>query len=268
MVINTNIAAESIASLLAASSANFAKSLQRLSSGSKITSPADDPAGLAVSMGFMAQSGQIDAASSNVANATSFTQTQDGFLQQVSTALTRMSQLCISAEDGTMTETDRTNMKAEFDQLAQYIGTVAKQSFNGVSMFTSAALGVTIDSQGTQWNMAAVDFTNGAYTGVVTGLDISSTAGAATALTAVTSAINQLGKDSANVGANLTRLQYTSNQLSVEKTNIDAANSAIADVDVAQESTTYAKLNILVQSGTAMLAQANVMPQSVLKLLG
>ena len=81
-------------------------------------------------------------------------------------------------------------------------------------------------------------------------------------------AINTLATDRATIGASLARLNYTNDQLSVQKTNIDSANSQIKDVDVAQESTNYAKLNILVQSGTAMLAQANTMPQSVLKLLG
>ncbi len=95
MVINTNIAAESSASLLAASSSNLAKSLQRLSSGSKIISPQDDAAGLAMSIHFDAQSTRISAASTNVSNAISYTQTQDGFLQQVSNALNRMSELAV-----------------------------------------------------------------------------------------------------------------------------------------------------------------------------
>ena len=91
---------------------------------------------------------------------------------------------------------------------------------------------------------------------------------AVAALGFVKTAISQLASDRATIGASLSRLNYTHDQLSVQKTNIDAANSQLKDVDVATESTNYAKLNILVQSGTAMLAQANTMPQSVLKLLG
>ncbi len=105
MVINTNIAAETSASMLASSSAKLATSLERLSSGSKIVTAADDPAGLAVSMGFDAQSSAITAAQGNVTNATSFTQTQDGYLQQISTALNRMSELAVSAQDATITDT-------------------------------------------------------------------------------------------------------------------------------------------------------------------
>ena len=268
MVINTNIAAESSASLLATSSANLAKSLQRLSSGSKITSPEDDAAGLGVSMKFDAQSGRIDAASNNVSNAISFTQTQDGFLQQVSNALNRMSELSVSAQDVTKTDSDRSLYDAEYTQLAQYITSTASKDFNGVSLFDNTTKAVTIDSDATTWSMAAINLGAAAYTGATTGQTIATTTGAIAALGKVKAAINQLAADRATIGASEARLNYTSDQLSVQKTNIDAANSQLKDVDVAQESTSYAKLNILVASGTAMLAQANAMPQSVLKLLG
>jgi flagellin len=267
MVINTNIAAQSSANLLAASSANLAKSLQRLSSGSKIVTPQDDAAGLAVSMRFEAQSSRISSASNNVSNAMSYTQTQDGFLQQVSKALNRMSELAVAAQDITKTDTDRGLYNQEFGQLASYISSVAGKDFNGVSLFDNNAKAVTIDSDATTWSMTAINMGAGAYTGA-TGSNVSTTGGAVTALTNVKTAINQLATDRATIGASLARLSYTNDQLAVQKTNIDAANSAIKDVDVAEESTRFAKLNILVQSGTAMLAQANVMPQSVLRLLG
>jgi flagellin len=269
MVINTNIAAETSASLLSSSSANLAKSLQRLSSGSKITSPEDDAAGLGVSMKFDAQSSRISAASNNISNAVSYTQTQDGFLQQIGNALDRMSELTVSAQDATKTDTDRSLYNAEYTQLAQYINSTASKDFNGVSLFDNNSKGVTIDSDAATWQMGAIDLGNAAYTGVSsTPGNISSTGAAITAFGVVKAAITQLAQDRGTVGANLARLNYTNNQLSVQKTNIDAANSQLKDVDVATESTNYAKLNILVQSGTAMLAQANTMPQSVLKLLG
>lgn len=269
MVINTNIVAENAASQLATSSANLAKSLQRLSSGSKITSPQDDAAGLGVSMKFDAQSNRISAAKDNVSNAISFTQTQDGFLQQVSTALNRMSELAVSAQDVTKTDSDRSLYQAEFSQLASYISSIGAKDFNGVSLFDNTAKNVTIDSDAKTWAMSAVNLGGSAYSAVDGGsLSVGTTTGAVSALTAVKSAINQLASDRANVGASLARLNYTSDQLTLQKTNIDSANSMIKDVDVASESTSYAKLNILVQSGTAMLAQANTMPQSVLKLLG
>jgi flagellin len=267
MVINTNIAAQSSASQLQASSTGLAKSLQRLSSGLKIVTPQDDAAGLAVSMKFDAQSNRIGAAVNNVSNAISYTQTQDGFLQQVAKALNRMSELAVSAQDVTKTDTDRSLYDAEFQQMATYVNNVASKDFNGVSLFDATAKAVTIDSDATTWDMSAVNLGDGAYS-TATGGNVASTGGASTALTNVKAAINRLAVDRATIGASLARLNYTNDQLTVQRTNIDAANSAIKDVDVAQESTTYAKMNILVQSGTAMLAQANSMPQSVLKLLG
>jgi flagellin len=266
MVINTNIAAENSASLLAASSANLAKSLQRLSSGSRIVSPQDDAAGLAVSMRFDAQSNRISAASNNVSNAVSYTQTQDGFMQQVSKALNRMSELAVSAQDVTKTDSDRSLYNAEFQQLGSYINNVATKDFNGVSLFSNSTKSVTIDSDATTWTMGAINLNAATYT-AATNASIATSTAAPTALTEVKSAIAQLATDRATIGASLARLNYTNDQLSVQKTNIDSANSAIKDVDVAQESTNYAKMNILVQSGTAMLAQANSMPQSVLRLL-
>ena len=267
MVINTNIAAENSASLLSSASTALAQSLQRLSSGSKIISPSDDAAGLAVSMKFDAQSSRIGAASNNISNAVSFTQTQDGFMQQVSKALDRMSELAVSAQDVTKTDSDRGLYDKEFQTLGSYISNVATKDFNGVSLFTSSNLGVTMDSDATTWGMTGVNLSASAYT-AATATGVATTTGAVAALTAVKTAISQLATDRATIGANLARLNYTSDQLGVQKTNIDAANSAIKDVDVAQESTNYAKENILVQSGTAMLAQANSLPQSVLKLLG
>jgi len=267
MVINTNIAAESSAQLLASSTADLTKALRSLSSGSKITSPEDDPAGLAVSMGFDAESNRLTAASDNVSNAISYTQTQDGFLQQVAKALDRMSELAVSAQDVTKTNTDRGLYNDEYQQLASYISNVSGKDFNGVSLFNSNSKAVTIDSNAATWAMNGINMGAGSnYTAAVAD-NIATTAASITALTDVKTAITQLANDRATIGANLARLDYTNDQLSVEKTNIDAANSQIKDVDVAQESTQYAKDNILVQSGTAMLAQANTMPQSVLRLL-
>lgn len=266
MVINTNTTAQSSAALLSASSANLAKSLQRLSSGSKIISPDDDAAGLGVSMKFDAQSARISAASNNISNAISFVQTQDGFLQQVAKALNRMSELAVSAQDVTKTNTDRSLYDAEYQQLGSYITNIGTKDFNGVSLFNGTTAKVTIDSDANTFNMTVASLTGNYATAAAD--SVTSTTNAGTALTDVKNAINTLATDRATIGANLARLNYTHDQLTVQKTNLDAANSQLKDVDVAQESTNYARLNILVQSGTAMLAQANTLPQSVLKLLG
>ena len=267
MVINTNLQAQSTASLLMHSSSMLSQSLQRLSSGSKITSPADDSAGLAVSMKLSAQIARIGAATNNVGDAISFNQTQDGYLQKVNDALNRMSELSILSQDSTKTDADRALYQTEFSSLASYITTASGKDFNGVSLFSSSALNVTTDSDGNTFSMAGLNLANTTYT-TATAANISTTLGATAALTAVKAAITQLATDRAGIGANIESLTYYNDQLTSLKNNLSAANSRIVDVDVAQESTSYARYNILVQSGTAMLAQANSMPNSVLKLLG
>jgi flagellin len=267
MVINTNLSAQSSATLLMHSSTMLSQSLARLSSGSKIISPADDSAGLAVSMKLNAQMARIDAANNNVGNAISLNQTQDGYLQKVADAFNRMSELSILSQDVTKSASDKSLYNQEFQTLSKYITDVATKDFNGVSLFDGTTLNVTVDSDAHTFAMSGVNLGNATYTNAVAD-SIDTTAHATQALTDVKAAINQLAQDRASIGSNIESLTYYSDQLGSLKNNLSAANSRIMDVDVAQESTRYAKYNILVQAGTAMLAQANALPQSVLKLLG
>jgi flagellin len=137
MVINTNTAALNGARMLAESSAPLSKSLGRLSSGSKITSPEDDAAGLAVSVRFDAQISRVGAASSNLGNAISFNQTQDGYVSKIGKALDRMSELSVLAQDVTKTDSDRALYNAEFTKLGAYITDTASKQFNGVASSTA-----------------------------------------------------------------------------------------------------------------------------------
>jgi flagellin len=274
MVINTNIAASVGASNLNRSSNMLNESLARLSSGSKIVNASDDPAGLAESLTLAAEIGQTNAANSNASNAISMLQTQDGYLQQVGSALDQMANLAVQAQDVTKTDPQRADYQKEFNTLAGYINDTAMKNFNGVSLFDGAQLTVTTDGTGSTFTMQGVALGAGDYTGATgTALDgslapsISTTSGAALTLAAVTTAITRLATDRAQVGANEERLTFTGNELGVLSNNLSAAKSQITDVDVAQESTNYAKAQILVSSGTSMLAQANQNPQSVLKLL-
>jgi flagellin len=272
MVINTNMAAITSANNLDVSTNELNNALAQLSSGSKIVTPADNPAGLAESIGLNAEIGQTNAANDNVSNALSFSQTQDGYLQQIGSALDEMSTLAVEAQDPTKSSSQLSDYNQEFQALANYITSTASATFNGVSLFsgtdntTTGGLNVTIDGNGNTFTMTAVNLTASAYTGA-TGSNISTSTGATSALTAVTTAITALATDRANVGANEERLNYTSDELGVLSDNLTAANSTLTDVDVATESTKYAEYQILVQSGTSMLAQANANPQSVLKLL-
>lgn len=267
MVINTNISAQTGARLLSESTQMLSKSLERLSTGSKITSPDDDAAGLAVSMKFDAESNRIAAARNNIGNAISFSQTQDGFLQKVDSVLNRMSELATLAQDVTKNSNDLALYNEEFESLASYVSDVTTKDFNGVSLFSSSTLGVTIDSDANTFSMAGVDLSTDVYN-QLSGLSVSSSSNAATALGSIQTAIENLASDRSTVGTNISRLNFTSEHLSIQKDNLDAANSRIKDVDVAEESTQFARANILVQAGTSMLAQANAIPQSALQLLG
>jgi flagellin len=266
MFINTNIMADDAANALASSESSLATSLQRLSTGSKIVSPADDAAGLAVSTRLTAQIQRVGAAQSNLTNAISFNQTQDGYLQQVSNALSRMSELAIESQDVTKSASDRSLYQTEFAKLGAYVTDIATKNFNGVSLFNGANLNVTSDSEGNTVTTTGVNLSASVYS-TASGDSVATVGGAATALTDVEAAISQLATDRGNIGANISVLNAYNSTLSTLQTNLNSANSQITDVDVAQESTQYARFNILVQSGTAMLAQANQLPQSVLKLL-
>ncbi len=267
MVINTNISAQVGSRLLSESSSNLSKSLARLSSGSKIINPDDDIAGQAVATRFDAQINRLKAADNNVNNAVSYSQTQDGFLNKVKKALDRMSELAVLSQDITKVDSDRALYQSEFSTLGSYVNNLATKDFNGVSLFDGVSRGVTIDSDAGTFSMSGVNLSATTYT-TATSASVATTTGAVAALTNVKNAISLLTTDRATVGANVTRLNYTHDQIGVLSDNLSSANSRIKDVDVAEESTQFARYNILVQAGTAMLAQANSSPQSVLRLLG
>lgn len=277
MVINSNISALNSTRLLSSSTAMLQKSLARLSSGSRIISPEDDAAGLAQSIKFDAQINRNTASNVNVSNAISYSQTQDGFLQKVQKALDRMSELSVLAQDNTKTNSDLSNYQSEFTQLQNYISNITAKTFNGVSLFAASgvfgnALNVTIDSDASTVALNSADLSNAtAGTGVAnsySGISVATSLGASQALANIKTAIQTLANMRASIGANIQRLSLTGEQLSILNENLSAANSRLKDVDIADESTQFAKANILVQSGTAMLAQANLLPQSALRLLG
>ena len=261
MVINTNIAAQTGARLLGESTMALNKSLARLSSGLKIVSPEDDAAGLAVSSRFDAQINRTNAVSTNVSNAISFSQTQDGYLKKIAKALDRMSELSVMSQDVTKGAADIALYQTEFAAQATFINDLATKQFNGVGLLDNTARNVTVDSEGATYAMTGIN--GAAYNLSASNL----TTGAAAAQTAVGAMINTVATDRATVGSNISVLSSYNEQLAVLRDNLTAANSRIKDVDVAEESTKFARNNILVQAGTAMLAQANATPQSALRLL-
>jgi flagellin len=261
MVINTNISALNSANNLDQATNALNESLARLSSGSKIVNASDDPAGLSESMELNEQIGITNAQNANTSDALAFAQTQDGYLQQVSAALNQMATLVASAQDPTKSSADKANYQTQFAALQGVVNTAMGAEFNGEKLF---AAGGTYDpsqdaTNGTNWTSAVTVYD----AATSTGLQVTDTGAAGS----VAGAITALTATRGQVGAAETALTYQSNELGVLSTNLAAAKSTITDVDVAQESTNYAKEQILVQSGTAMLAQANQNPQSVLKLL-
>jgi len=246
MVINTNMAAITSATNLDNSTNELNSALAQLSSGSKIINPATDPANTAESLELNAQVNITNAQNNNNSNALSFLQTQDGYLTQIGAALNQMSTLSVEAQDPTKTTAELADYNSEYSTLAGFITGTATATFNGVNLF-GGALGVAAQA--------------------APGGGLTTTALAATAQTAVATAITTLASAQATNGASEDALSYTGAELGVLSDNLQAANSNIADVDVATESTNYAKYQILVQSGTAMLAQANQSTASVLKLL-
>ena len=232
MVINTNYSALSSGRQLGESQGMLNKSLARLSSGSKLVNPSDDAAGFAVSARFDAQINRTQAAVDNIGNAVSFSQTQDGYLKKVAKALDRMSELSLLALDETKSDTDRGLYNNEFTKLGAFVTASSTRDFNGVSMFGSSAINVTVNSEGTSnFAYSAVNLSLSSYT-VATGSTITTTANASTALTNVKAAINQLATDRATVGANQAALNMYQEQLGVSKDNLTAANSRIKDVNV------------------------------------
>jgi flagellin len=280
--INTNTASSAAAYNLSSTNVNLQKSLNRLSSGSRINSSADDAGGLAVSMKLSAAIRRTDATQANVNNALALLQTQDGVLKTADKILNRMSELTTLAQDVTKTTSDLALYNTELGQLKGQLNLMLSEKFNGISLFSSGAsasldttnstLTVVTSQDGlqtvgiTQVDLNYVSNAVGSASG--TGMDISSTTAAKAALTTITAAIQDLATLRASNGSEQVRLTFAADMLAVNKTNLEAANSRIVDVDVAEESSNLARLNILQQAGTAMLAQANQSTQQLLKLIG
>ena len=273
IVINTNTAASAAAINLQNSETQLQESLSRLSSGSKIVTPSDDPGGLAVSMKLQSAISTTQAVQSNVANAISFLQTQDGSLQTAGNILNRMSQLATLYNDVTKSSSDKANYQTEFAQLQDQLKSIDEGTFNGVSLFggSDSTLQVAISPDGSQTVTMSKPYVADTSGGKTYSTIETSAAGLATggiSLGQITDAIQEIATFRAENGAYTSQLNFASQILTTNAQNLQSANSQIADVDVASESTNYAKYQILVQSGASMLAQANSQSQIALKLLG
>jgi flagellin len=268
VIINTNTAATVASNNLAASNSMLQRSLNRLSSGSKIVNPSDDAGGLAVATKLSAQAKRQGAVASNIGNAMSLLQTQDGGLKVAAKVLDRMSELKTLYNDPTKSTDDLANYDSEFTELQAQLEDIGDETFNSVALFGSADLSVGVTEDGaTTVSIKGRDLTDtGAGVGTITDSGVSSLGDID--LSDITDAIQNVATFRAENGAEQSHLGFASELLTVNKANLEAASSRITDVDVASESTQLARWNILVQSGTAMLSQANQSAQSALRLLG
>jgi len=269
VVLNTNYSATMAANNLAATSNMLQKSLNRLSSGSKIVNPSDDAGGLAVSMKLSATAKRQGAVNNNIGNAVSLLQTQDGALKVTGNILARMSELRTLNDDVTKSSSDKSNYNTEFTALQLQLTAITAEKFNGVNMFGSAAgLTVSATEDGATSSQIAIATRDLASTSSGVGaVTAAANLSAITSVTTITTALENVANMRASNGAEQSRLGFASELLTVNKANLEAATSRIIDVDVAEESTQLARWNTMVSAGTSMLSQANQSAQTALKLL-
>ncbi|GIL36765.1 flagellin [Phycicoccus sp. DTK01] len=271
--VNTNVAALNAYRHLNSTQSSMNTSLERLSSGLRINRAADDAAGLAISEKLRAQTNGLSQATSNAQDAISLVQTAEGALNETHSILQRMRQLAVQSGNDTNTADDRTAIQSEVTALNDELDRIANTTqFNGQNLLdgTGGTAGTfTFQIGANSGQTVDVAFAQADTTTLGTDtLDVSTSAGAATALTAIDAAIKTVSGNRADLGAVQNRLQHTINSLSVASENAAAAESRIRDTDMAKEMSSFSRSQILSQAGVSMLAQANSAPQSVLKLLG
>ena len=256
--VNTNTTASSSARMLNINHAQLQRSLTKLSTGKRINNPADDAGGLAVSMKMSAAIRRNSAVQNNVSNAIAFLQTQDGAMATYGAILERMSELKMLHQDITKNATDKANYNTEYTQLKSQLTNLLAEKFNNVALFGASPGAVAITEDGGQTvTLTAIALTAPAAAGL-----------SALTVTVITTAISTVATKRAINGASSNRLQYALDMLAINKVNLEAANGRILDADIASESTEFAKLQILSQANSAMLSQANTLPQAALRLIG
>lgn len=274
MTINTNLSALSVTNSLNSNQAALQSSMNKLSSGSQLNTAADNPAGLAISQGLQAQIGGLNQAGQNTASGINLIQTASGALSQVSNILQTINSLAVQAANDTNNVASRTDIQTQVTALAAQLTSIATSTnFNGVKLLDGSATGA-----------AALNFQTGANAADKVSLDLGpanvSTIGTAVAalkfdnatdaqasITAIQTQIQTVSTAQATLGATQNVLTATAQSIAVNSQNLTAANSQIADTDMASEMAKYSKENVLMQAGTAMLSQANQQSQLILKLL-
>jgi flagellin len=261
---------------------DVAKSIEKLSSGQRINRAADDASGLAVSEKMRGQIRGLNQAERNIQNGVSFIQTSEGYLQETQDILHRLRELSVQSANGIYTDEDRMQIQVEVSQLIDEINRIASHAqFNGMNILTG---GFARDSSRImQLQVGAnMDQSERIYIGTMTAqalglqsaqgdlgtINIATAEEANQAIGNIDSALKQISKQRADLGAYQNRFEMAAEGVAIAAENLQAAESRIRDADMASEMVTFTKDQILSQAGNAMLAQANVQTQSVLQLLG
>ncbi len=277
LVINTNVASLIAQRNLAVNNSALSKSVQRLSSGLRINSAADDAAGLSISEKLTAQIRSIAVAVRNSQDGVSLSQVAEGGLTEIGGILIRMRELAEQSSNGTLGTSERSALDNEYSQLISEIDRISNVTeFNGIKLLDGSQSGSGVTLQVGFQNtandrinffsgVAATDTTNLGITGIFG--TISSAGNAQSALTQLDAAISTVAQRRGTLGAIQDRLDSTVSNLRVASENLTSANSRIRDADFAYETAQFTKNQILVQAATSILAQANVLPQNALQLL-
>lgn len=278
-IINTNVAALNSARNLSNSQSALATSLQRLSSGLRVNSAKDDAAGLAIAERMNAQVRGMNVAMRNANDGISYAQTAEGALAKVGDALQRMRELAVQSRNSTNSASDKDSLNTEFGQMQSEITRIlGGTKFNGAAIFaTSGSINFQVGAGTTTDDSISVDFGSTAFNANTTITDVTgstavigSSADAAaigTVIDNLDDALNTINQERGNWGARQTRFESVIANLQVSVENQSAARSRIMDADFAAETAALSRNQILQQAGTAMLAQANSLPQNVLSLL-
>ena len=278
MRINNNVMAFNAQRNLQGSNGRLGKSLEKLSSGFRINRAGDDAAGLVISQKLRAEVSGLKQAARNSQDGISLVQTAEGALGEVHSMLNRMRDLAVQAANDTNDAAARTAIGAEMTQLVAEIDRIGSDTtFGGASIFTDTNLNFQVGSEGDSGNAIVVavgamsdadiggeDFSSGGADEI----QVDTHANARTAIENIDQAIAGISTARGNLGATQNRLESTVRNLQVTSENLAASESRIRDTDMAQEMVNFTKSQILQQAGTAMLGQANQIPQGVLRLLG
>ncbi len=281
MIINHNMSALYANRLLKFKEWDVNKDIEKLSSGMRINRAGDDASGLAVSEKLRSQIRGLNQAERNIENAISFIQTTEGYLQETHDIMHRLRELAVQSANGIYSDEDRMQIQVEVSQLVDEVNRIASQAqFNGMNMLTGAfatqgpremffQVGANMDQRKRVYigTMTAQALGIQAPQGAGGTISISTPDLANRAIGLVDIAMKSISKQRADLGAYQNRFEMAAKGVSVASENMQAAESLIRDSDIASEMVDYTKNQILTQSGTAMLAQANLKPRSVLQLL-